>query len=48
MYLLMSQNAFHVAHFCTKIHDYNQTHMKAEKICYKMGIANEVCSMGVN
>ena len=25
---------------CTKLHDYNQIHMKAEKICYKMGIAN--------
>ena len=25
---------------CTKMHDYNQTHMKAEKICYKMDIAN--------
>ena len=25
---------------CTKIHDYNQAHMKAEKIWYKMNIAN--------
>ena len=25
---------------CTKMHDYNQTHMKAEKIYYKMDIAN--------
>ena len=25
---------------CTKTHDYNQTHMKAENICYKMDIAN--------
>ena len=25
---------------CTKMHDHNQTHMKAEKICYKMDIAN--------
>ena len=25
---------------CNKMHDYNQTHMKAEKICYKMDIAN--------
>ena len=25
---------------CTKMHDYNQTDMKAEKICYKMDIAN--------
>ena len=25
---------------CTTIHDYNQAHMKAEKICYKMGIEN--------
>ena len=25
---------------CTTIHDYNQAHKKAEKICYKMGIAN--------
>ena len=24
----------------TKMHDYNQTYMKAEKICYKMDIAN--------
>ena len=24
---------------CTTIHDYNQVHMKAEKICYKIGIA---------
>ena len=25
---------------CTKMHDYNQTHMKAETICYKMDIAH--------
>ena len=25
---------------CTKIHDYNQPHMKADKICYKKDIAN--------
>ena len=25
---------------CTNIHDYNQAHMKAEKICYKKGMAN--------
>ena len=25
---------------CTTIHDYNQAHMKAEKICYKMVIKN--------
>ena len=25
---------------CTTIHDYNQAHMKAEKICYKIGMAN--------
>ena len=25
---------------CSKMHEYNQTHMKAEKICYKMDIAN--------
>ena len=25
---------------CTTIHDYNQAHMKAEQICYKVGIAN--------
>ena len=25
---------------CTKVHDYNHTHMKAKKICYKMDIAN--------
>ena len=29
----------HVAHFTT-IHDYNQAHMKAEKICYKMFMTN--------
>ena len=28
------------------MHDYNQTHIKAEKICYKMDIANLEC-MGV-
>ena len=26
--------------FCTTIHDYNQAHMKAEEICYEIGIAN--------
>ena len=25
---------------CTIIYDYNQAHMKAENICYKMGIVN--------
>ena len=25
---------------CTTIHDYNQAHMKAEKIFYKIGMAN--------
>ena len=25
---------------CTTIHDYNQAHMKAEQICYKIGMAN--------
>ena len=30
----------HVALSCTTIHDYNQVHMKAEKICYKMVITN--------
>ena len=25
---------------CTKMHDYNHTHMKAENSCYKMDIAN--------
>ena len=32
---------------CIKIYDYNQAHMKAEKICYKIGMANLVCR-GVN
>ena len=25
---------------CTTIHDYNQAGIKAEKICYKMGMTN--------
>ena len=31
---------------CTTIHDYNQAHMKAEKICYKMDMTNSVCRGG--
>ena len=25
---------------CITIHDYNQAHVKAEKICYKIGMEN--------
>ena len=32
---------------CTTIHDYKQTHIKAEKICYKVDMATK-CVVGVN